>query len=145
MNQGFCINATSTEGDVDGAEVIYFEPQSAPSGGFTSASFSGEYLGGSLTQYLSNNDTQVDTNVASGANTFASTYSLSGPNGSMLNQQLTGTYNVTESGSIAIAQSGNPVYARFMVSPSKVVYVTSGNGSVPLMLVESQSDAPKHH
>jgi hypothetical protein len=63
----------------------------------------------------------------------------------MLNQQLTGTYDVTESGSIAIAPSGNPVYAGFMVSPSKVVYVTSGNGSVPLVLVESQSDAPKHH
>ena len=63
----------------------------------------------------------------------------------MSNQQLTGTYNVTGSGSIAIAQSGHPVYTGFVVSPGKVVYVTTGNGSVPLVLAESQSDAPKHH
>jgi hypothetical protein len=144
-NEGYCINAIPAGGgsNVDGAEVIYFEPQSA--GPFSDASFSGEYLGGSLPQYLSSTLSQIDTNVSSGAATFSSTYTWSGPSGTVQNQALTGTYNVTPAtGAITISVEGNPVYQGFLVSPNKVEYVTAGTGSNPLVLIEVTSSAPRH-
>ena len=148
VNEGFCINAIPASGSNDkGAEVIYFEPQQAPAGGFTAASFSGQYLGGALPQYLGTETgiyTQVDTNVADGLSNFQSTYSQSGPGGSNLNLTLSGSYEVTGStGAIAILESGNPVYQGFMISPNKVAYVTSGSGSIPLSIIEVTSDAPR--
>lgn len=149
-NEGFCINAIAGSGgsNVKGAEVIYFEPQLVPTGGFTAASFSGQYLGGSLPQYLGTETgiyTQVDTNVADGLSKFQSTYSQSGPGGSNLNLTLSGTYEVTGStGAIGISESGNPLYQGFLISPNKVAYVTSGSGSIPLSIIEVTSDAPRH-
>lgn len=148
VNEGFGINAIPASGDNDkGAEVLHFEPQQAPAGGFIAASFSGQYLGGSLPQYLGTETgiyTQVDTNVADGLNTFQSTYSTSGPGGSNLNLPLSGTYEVTGStGAIAISESGSPVYQGFMISPHKVAYVTAGSGSIPLSIIEVTSDAPR--
>jgi hypothetical protein len=149
VNEGFCINAIPASGDNDkGAEVIYFEPQKAPAGGFTAASFSGQYLGGSLPQYLGTETgiyTQVDSNVADGLSNFQSTYSRSGPGGSNLNLTLSGTYEITgSSGAIGISESGNPLYQGFMISPNKVAYVTSGSGSIPLSIIEVTSSAPRH-
>jgi hypothetical protein len=149
VNEGFCINAIPASGDNDkGAEVIYFEPQQAPARGFTAASFSGQYLGGSLAQYLGTETgiyTQVDTNVADGLNTFQSTYSQSGPGGSSLNLTLSGAYDVTgNTGAITISESGDPVYEGFMISPNKVAYITAGSGSIPLSIIEVTSSAPRH-
>ncbi|MGD0931029.1 MAG: Ig domain-containing protein [Candidatus Korobacteraceae bacterium] len=143
-NEGYCINAIPASGsNVDGAEVIYFEPQSA--GPFSDASFSGEYLGGSVPQYISSTLSQIDSNVSSGAATFSSIYSWSGPNGTQQNQTLTGTYNVTAStGAITLSVNGSPVYAGFLVSPYKVEYVTAAPGSNPLVLIEVTSSAPRH-
>ncbi|MFZ0314798.1 MAG: Ig domain-containing protein [Candidatus Korobacteraceae bacterium] len=143
-NQGYCINAVPQSGsNVDGAEVIYFEPQSA--GPFSNASYSGEYLGGSLPQYISSTLSQIDSNVSSGAATFSSVYSWSGPNGTQQNQTLNGTYNVdATTGAITFSVEGSPVYAGFLVSPNKVEYVTAASGSNPLVLVEVTSSAPRH-
>lgn len=128
---------------MDGAEVIYFEPQSA--GPFSNASYSGEYLGGSLPQYISSTLSQIDSNVSSGAATFSSVYSWSGPNGTQQNQTLNGTYNVdATTGAITFSVEGSPVYAGFLVSPNKVEYVTAASGSNPLVLVEVTSSAPRH-
>lgn len=143
-NQGYCINAIPASGDnVAGAEVIYFEPQSV--GPFSDSSFSGEYLGGSVPQYVSGTLSQIDSNVSSGAATFSSTYSWSGPTGTLLNQTLTGTYNVTPTtGAITVSVEGSPLYAGYIVSPNKVEYVTAGQGSNPLVLIEVTSSAPRH-
>jgi hypothetical protein len=143
-NKGYCINATPASGGNDaGAEVTYFEPQSA--GPFSNATFSGEYLGGSLPQYLSSTLSQIDSNVSSGAAAFSSTYSWSGPNGTQQNQMVTGTYNVNATtGAITISVEGNPLYAGYIVSPNKVEYVTAATGSNPLVLIEVTSSAPKH-
>jgi hypothetical protein len=128
---------------VAGAEVIYFEPQSV--GPFSDSSFSGEYLGGSVPQYVSGTLSQIDSNVSSGAATFSSTYSWSGPTGTLLNQTLTGTYNVTPTtGAITVSVEGSPLYAGYIVSPNKVEYVTAGQGSNPLVLIEVTSSAPRH-
>jgi hypothetical protein len=146
-NEAFCINAVPAPGSNDhGAEVIFLEPQ-VGMGQFSAASFSGEYLGGSLPQYLpsSGTYTQIDSNVASGGNTFASTYSQCGISGCpSLNQTLSGTYNDVNAntGAFTISQAGSPLYAGFMVSTNKVIYVTAGSGSVPLTLIEVTSSAP---
>ena len=143
-NEGYCINAIPASGsNVDGAEVIYFEPQSA--GPFSNASFSGEYLGGSVPQYVASTLSQIDSNVSSGAATFSSIYSWSGPNGTQQNQTLTGTYNVnSEHRRHHTLGEGSPVYAGFLVSPYKVEYVTAAPGSNPLVLIEVTSSAPRH-
>ena len=139
-NQGFCINTAGNGHDAAGAELTYFEPQSA--GPFSDASFSGEYLGGSLPQYLPSTLDQIDSNVSSGAATFSSTYTWSGPNGTQQDQTLAGTYNVTPAtGAIEISVGGNPIYAGFIVSPTKVEYVTA-SGPNPLTLIEVKSAAP---
>ncbi len=141
-NQGFCINTAGSGHDAAGAELTYFEPQVVPSGGFSDASFSGEYLGGSLPQYLSSTLDQIDSNVSSGAATFYSTYTQSGPGGVNQGQTLSGTYNVTPAtGAITISVEGSPVYAGFLVSVNKVEYVTA-SGPNPLTLIEVTSSAP---
>jgi len=144
-NQGFCINTAGNGHDAAGAELTYFEPQTPPPGGFTDASFSGEYLGGSLPQYLPSTLDQIDSNVSSGAATFSSTYTQSGPGGTNQDLSLTGTYNVTTAtGAIELYVEGNPVYAGFLVSPNKVEYVTA-SGPNPLTLIEVTSSAPRQH
>ena len=142
-NEGFCINAIAGTGDtVKGAEVIYFEPQSAPPGGsFSNTSFSGEYLGGSLPQYTSNTFNQVDSDFASGAGLFYSTYSQSGPGGTNQNLMLSEEYGVSANGAITIAEAGVPAYYGFIVSPTRVALVSATN---PLVLIETTSSAPHH-
>ncbi len=142
-NQGFCINAVPGTGDVKGAEVLYFEAQSA--GPFSDSSYLGEYLGGSLPQYLSGNLSQIDSSLSSGAGTYSSTYSQSGPTGTVQNQAILGSYSVDTTGAITIMSDGSPLYAGYLVSGSKADLVTSGSGSPPLALVESSSAAPHHH
>ncbi len=142
-NQGFCINAIAGTGDVKGAEVLYFEPQSG--GPFTDSSYLGEYLGGSLPQYLSGDLSQVDSSLASGTGSYSSTYSQSGSAGTNQNLTIIGTYSVDSNGAISITSNGNPLYAGYLVSGTKVDLVTAGSGSAPLSLVESTSAAPHHH
>lgn len=143
-NQGFCINAIAGAGDVKGAQVLYFEPQSA--GPFSDSSYLGEYLGGSLPQYLSGDVSQIDSSLSSGTGSYSSTYSQSGPSGTNRNQTILGSYSVdATTGAITITSNGNPLYAGYLVSGTKVDLVTSGSGSAPLALVESTSAAPHHH
>jgi Putative Ig domain len=142
-NQGFCINAIPGTGEVKGAEVLYFEPQSG--GPFSDSSYLGEYLGGSLPQYLSGNLSQIDSSLSSGDGTYSSTYSQSGPTGTNQNQMILGSYSVDSTGAITITSNGNPLYAGYLVSGTKLDLVTSGSGSAPLALVESTSSAPRHH
>ena len=138
LNQGFCINTGSTSA---GAGVIAFEPQTTET--FTNASFVGEFLGGSLPQYVPDTYSQVDTNLADGNGNFAETYTDSGPNGTNPNQNLTGTYTVSSQGEITISQGGNVIYYAFIVSPNK--YVAISGGANPLTMIEYTSSAPRHH
>jgi hypothetical protein len=144
QNQGFCINAIPGTGDVKGAEDLYFAPQSA--GPFSDSSFAGEYMGGSLPQYLSGDVTQVDSNLANGsasAPAFSSTFTQSGPGGTQQNQTLSGSYSVdTTTGAIIITQNGTPAYYGFLISSTKVALVSATN---PLVTIESASSAPHHH
>lgn len=144
-NQGFCINAIPASGsDVKGAETIYFQPQAA--GPFSNSSLAGEYLGGSLPEYLSGDVSQVDSNDASGSTSdpeYFSTFSQSGPGGTQQNQTLNAAYFVSaNNGAITITQNGSPAYYGFLISSTKMALVSANN---PLVTIESASSAPRHH
>lgn len=144
-NQGFCINAIPASGlSVAGAEVLYFEPQS--SGPFSNTTLFGEYMGGSLPEYLSGDISQIDSNEANGSTggpDYSSTFSQSGPNGTQQNQTASGAYSVSSNnGAVTISQNGSPAYYGFLISPTKMALVSATN---PLVMIESASSAPRHH
>ena len=135
-NEGFCIEATS--GDPGS---LFFEAQAA--GPFSAASFSGEYLGGSLPQYISSTLDQIESDLADGLGSFNSSYTQSGPNGTQPNQTLNGTYTVDPStGAVTITSNGNTVYAGFIVGPGQTDLVSAGPN--PLAIIDVTSSAPHH-
>jgi hypothetical protein len=145
QNQGFCINADPASGsNVKGAETLYFEPQAA--GPFSDSSLAGEYLGGSLPEYLSGDVSQIDSNESNGSTTnpvYSSTFSQSGPGGTQQNQTQSGSYSVSaNNGAVAIEKNGNPAYYGFLISSTKVVLVSATD---PFVTIESASSAPHHH
>ena len=125
-NEGYCINLGA------GASVDLFEPQIGS--GFGPASFSGQFLGGSLPEYISGLFNQIDTNFTDGIGTFTSTYTQSGENISQQNQTLTGTYTVDSTGGITISQGGNAIYYGYVVSRTEVVLISLDDN--PRTLVE---------
>ena len=145
QNEGFCINTAPASGDnVKGAEVIYFQPQAA--GPFSNSSLNGEYMGGSLPEYMSGDISQIDSTLANGSATnpqLTSTFSQSGPNGTQQNQTLNGAYSVSaNNGAIAVTQNGAFVYYGFVISSTKLALVSATN---PFVTIESASLAPHHH
>lgn len=145
QNQGFCINAVPASGaTVAGAEVIYFQPQAA--GPFSDSSLAGEYLGGSLPEYLSGDVSQIDSNESDGSTVnpvYSSTFTQSGPSGTQQNQTQSGSYSVSaNNGAISVSQNGSPAYYGFLISPTKLALVSATN---PLVMIESTSSAPRHH
>lgn len=138
LNQGFCINSGSSSA---GAGTIYFEPQTTET--FNNASFAGEFMGGSLPQFVPGPYSQVDADLADGNGNYSETYTQSGPGGTNPNQNLTGTYTVSSSGEITISQGANVIYYAFIVSPNK--YVAISGGANPLAMIEYTSSAPRQH
>ncbi len=134
LNQGWCVNSSG------GASVIYFEPQAA--GPFSDASWSGEFLGGTLPAYVPGIFGQLDSISTDGGGNLAATYTQSGSNGTVLNQTLSATYAIDHAGHITISQNGNLIYLGYVVGPNKVeVISTDGN---PRTSIEQHSSAPGH-
>ncbi len=145
QNQGFCINAVPASGsNVKGAETLYFQPQAA--GPFSDSSLVGEYLGGSLPEYLSGDVSQIDSNESSGSTSnpvYSTTFSQSGPGGTQQNQTQSGSYSVSaNNGAIAITQNGSPAFYGFLISSTKMALVSATS---PFVTIESASSAPHHH
>ena len=115
-NGGYCVISGA------GGGVIYFEPQTGS--GFSNASFSGQFLGGTLPVYVPTVFDQMDTNFSDGNGAFASTYTVSGQSGTQQNQMLTGTYAIDSSGGITISQGGNPIYYGYLVSPGRAYLIS---------------------
>ncbi len=140
-NEGFCINAIPGTGDVKGAEVLYFEPQSA--GPFNNASLQGEYLGGSLALYKGDTDSSINTLWADGAGNGSLIYDQSGPDGTQLNQPGTGTYTVDSTGAVTLLSNGSPIGYGFMISANKFCMISTDSN--PRALIQVTSSAPHHH
>jgi len=84
-NGAYCINAIPASGNNNaGAEVTYLEPQTA--GPFGLGSISGEYMGGSLPQYISSTNSSIDSAFSDGMGNLSFITSESGPGGTLQNQ-----------------------------------------------------------
>jgi hypothetical protein len=140
-NEGFCINAVDETGDVKGAEVLYFEPQSA--GPFSNASLQGEYLGGSLVLYKDDTDSSINTLWADGAGNHSLIYDQSGPDGTLLNQTGSGTYTVDSTGAVTLLENGSPTGYGFMISANKFCMISTDSN--PRSLIQVTSSAPHHY
>lgn len=115
QNKGFMV---STGPD----PVFYwFEPQTAPTGGFSNSSLTGSYEGGSLAPLdYSNGKNEVDVGTADGQSTFTMGYDSSDFKG--LNQSLVNavTYNIATNGQgTAQAQGGQVPGVVYMISPTR--------------------------
>ena len=137
-NEGFCINTSSTGHNAAGAEVIYFEPQAA--GPFSNAYLSGEYLGGSLPQYVSTTDSTIAAYFFDGMGNESLIYSKSGPDGILQNQTLSGTYSVDSTGGITLTFGGSAFTYGYVVGPGQFFLISTNDD--PRTIVEVKSSAP---
>ncbi len=84
QNEAFCIEASS-----EYPGLLFVQPQ-APGQQFGTGYLNGEYLGGSLPQYVSTTDSTIDNILLDGAGNISLTYDQSGPDGVFLNQTAVG-------------------------------------------------------
>ena len=135
QNEGFCIETTSGNGDPD---VFFFEPQAA--GPFSNASLSGEFLGGSLPQYVSSTASSILSIFPDGIGDWSAVYSQSGPSGTIQNEPGTGTYMVDSTGAITLSQSGSPIAYGYVVGPGQFFVISTNDD--PRTFVQVKSSAP---
>lgn len=95
---------------------------------FANASFSGNYLGGSrpLTNPTVANESGLV--AADGKGNVVLTTNRSTSTGLVQNQSITGTYAVDSHGRIAVTTPDGEIRIFYVVSPSKVVYLTNDSG-----------------
>jgi hypothetical protein len=132
LNQGWCVNSSP------GASIVYFEPQSA--GPFSISSWAGEFLGGTLPSFVPGIFGQLDSIFTDGGGNLSSTYTQSGPGGTVPNQALNATYTISSIGHITISQGTNTLYLGYMVSPNKIDLISAASN--PRTSIETRSSAP---
>jgi hypothetical protein len=135
QNAGFCINSGAGSA---GAGVAYFEPQGA--GPFGNASLSGEYLGGSLPQYVPSTDSTINSLFVDGIGNGSFITSQSGPDGTTQNQPGNGTYTVDSTGLITFSGGGSVIAYGYVIGPGKFVIISTDFD--PRTMVQTKSSAP---
>ena len=134
-NQAFLVG--TSPGGVDFGVI---EPQSTPpAGGFTNASLSGNYLGGSQYPVSANVDEEVDYVNANGTGTLSGTSdknSSSGPSSGAISW----TYCTASSGSTCTADSSGRVLVTQGGVQQAIIYIISPSEVVAL---GTQSNTPK--
>jgi hypothetical protein len=103
------------------------EPQSGTT--FSSSSFKGNYLGGSLPLDSPAAMNEVDLAVPDGNGNIALTYNNSGPKGLATNQSTSGTYSVGSNGRTVVKAADGTTRIFYVVSPTEAVLLSGeGNG-----------------
>ena len=103
------------------------EPQSGTT--FSSSSFKGNYLGGSLPLDSPAAMNEVDLAVPDGNGNIALTYNNSGPKGLATNQSTSGTYAVGSNGRTVVKAADGTTRIFYVVSPTEAVLLSGeGNG-----------------
>jgi hypothetical protein len=138
-NGAYCINAIPASGNNNaGAEVTYLEPQTA--GPFGLGSISGEYMGGSLPQYISSTNSSIDSAFSDGMGNLSFITSESGPGGTLQNQPGNGTYTVDSTGAITVSGGGSVIAYGFVVGPGRFILISLDDN--PRVLYHVKSSAP---
>ena len=109
------------------ASAGLLEPQSGTT--FSSSSFKGNYLGGSLPLDSPAAMHEVDLAVPDGNGNIALTYNNSGPKGLATNQSTSGTYAVGSNGRTVVKAADGTTRIFYVVSPTEAVLLSGeGNG-----------------
>jgi hypothetical protein len=95
---------------------------------FSNASFSGSYLGGSLSLVNTSVLNQVGIVAADGAGNVLFTTDSSTPTGLVQYENVAGTYAVDSTGRVVVTTPGGDTRIFYIVSPAKVAYLTSDGG-----------------
>ncbi len=130
QNEGFCIEASSGN-----PGSLFFQPQ-ATGQQFGTGYLNGEYLGGSLPQYVSGPDSTIDTASFDGAGNTSFIYDTSGPDGVFLNQTASGTYTVDSTGAVTISLDNEMLYG-YIVGSGKLEFISTG--STPNVFVQTSN------
>jgi len=134
QNEAFCFDPSAGH-----PGLLFFQPQ-ATGQQFNNASLNGQYLGGSLPQYVSTTDSTIDALFADGAGNGSVTSSQSGPDGTTLNDTGTGTYSIDSTGRITINGGGSPAAYGYLVGPDRFFAISAD--SDPRVLIHVRSSAP---
>jgi len=102
-------------------------PQSTPpaQSGFTAASLSGTYVGGTIAPVQSSASDQVDIAIGNGAGNLNFTSDISSAGGLVQNQSSSKTYSLINNGRGVIPANGNPTEIFYMVSTTEFFGVTT--------------------
>jgi Putative Ig domain len=95
---------------------------------FTNASFSGNYLGGSLPLINTSVLNEAGIVAADGNGNVLFTTNRSGPQGLAQYQNVSGTYAVDGTGGVVVTTPDAVTRIFYVVSPTKVAYLTSDGG-----------------
>jgi hypothetical protein len=116
-NQAFVLG-----GDASASSGI-LEPQTGAS--FNSASFKGDYLGGSLALSSPSVINEVALVAADGGGNVEMAYENSGPKGLVSNGGTIGTYTVASNGRVVVTAADGVTRIFYVVSPTKAVLLSS--------------------
>jgi Putative Ig domain len=120
-NQAFVLGGDTS------ASSGFLQPQSGSS--FTKASFTGNYLGGSIALDDASVLNEVELAVPDGNGNIAFSYNSSGPKGLASNQTLTGaTYSVGSNGRTPVTASDGTTRVFYIVSPTKALLLSGEGG-----------------
>jgi hypothetical protein len=114
QNQAFVVGTNKK------ADFGVMEPQSTPTGGFTNASLSGNYLGGSQQPVNSNVKEDIDYVNADGVGTVTGTQDENGSGGPS-SGSISGTYVVSSNGRVVVSQGVAQEVIIYMISTSQFV------------------------
>jgi hypothetical protein len=115
-NQAFVLG-----GDASASSGI-LEPQTGAS--FNSASFKGDYLGGSLALSSPSVINEVALVAADGGGNVEMAYETSGPKGLVPNGGTIGTYTVASNGRVVVTAADGVTRIFYVVSPTKAVLLS---------------------
>jgi len=133
QNEAFCVEATSGH-----PGLLFFQAQAA--GPFNTGSLDGQYLGGSLPQYVPTTDDTIDALFLDGIGNGGVTYSQTGPDPPLLNQTGTGTYSIDATGHLTLNVGGSPVVYGYVVGPDRFFGISTNDD--PRTLIHQKSAAP---
>lgn len=105
----------------------FMEPQAAA--GFTVASLSGVYAGGTLSPAQLTSGGEVDAASAGGAGILDVTSDISNSSGQLQNQAATENYSIASNGRAVVTLNGSTAEILYMISPTEYFGLSAGSNA----------------